>query len=253
MIIYLLLFIIGLVFGSFYLVVATRMPNEESLVLSRSHCDNCKHVLKWYELIPLVSYIIQKGKCRKCGSKISILAPFTEILTAICFCIPYFLYGFGYLYFTLVVLFSLMIIIYVSDFKFFIINDSPLFISILIILCLKFYYFGLKSCGLALLSGAIMFIVFMMVKLFGDKVFKKESLGGGDIKLAILIGVVLGVKLGLVAFILSAFIALPYAVMVSFKNKEGIVPYGPFLISSLIIVFIYMEQFKNMLYYLFNI
>ena len=83
--IYALLIILGLVFGSFYLVVATRLPKEESLVTSRSHCDNCKHILKWYELIPLISFIIQKGKCRKCGAKISVLAPLIEIVTAFAF------------------------------------------------------------------------------------------------------------------------------------------------------------------------
>ena len=249
--VYLLLCIFGLVFGSFYLVVATRMPNNESLVTSRSHCDNCKHILKWYELIPIISYLIQKGKCRKCGAKISILAPLIEIFTAICFMIPYYLYGFHYEFYALIVLLSLLIIIYISDFKYYIINDEPLFLSITIIVLLKYIFFGLKPFLLSLASGAIMFVIFMAVKLFGDKAFKKESLGGGDIKLSILIGVTLGVKLGLVAFIVSAFIALPYAILETTKSKKGIVPYGPFLITSLVAVFIFMKQFSDMIYYLF--
>ncbi len=250
--IYVLLVILGTVFGSFYLVVATRMPKEESLMLSRSHCDNCKHILSWYELIPIFSYIFLKGKCRKCGSKISILAPLTEIVTAACFSLAYYLYGFSYSFYALIILFSLMIIIFISDFKYYIINDEPLFISIFIILTLKFIYFGSKAFIFAVASGALMFILFILIKLFGDKAFKKESLGGGDIKLSILIGVTLGIKLGLVSFVLSAFIALPYAVIVSFKNKEGIVPYGPFLISSLVFVFIFMEQCSSFITSLFQ-
>lgn len=250
--IYVLLVILGTVFGSFYLVVATRMPNEESLVLSRSHCDNCKHVLEWYELIPIFSYIFQKGRCRKCGNKISILAPLVEIITAGCFCLAYYLYGFDYSFFALVVLLSLMIIIFISDFKYFIINDEPLFVSIIAILVLKTIFFGYKALLLSVASGLLMFLLFMAIKLFGDKAFKKESLGGGDIKLAILIGSVLGIKLGLMAFVLSAFIALPYAAFVSFKNKDGIVPYGPFLITSLVAVFIFMEECSDFLSYLFR-
>ena len=251
--IYILLAILGLVFGSFYLVVATRLPKEESLVVSRSHCDNCKHILKWYELIPVISYLMQKGKCRKCGARISILAPLIEIITAVSFCLPYYLYGFDYRFYALLILLSLTIIIFISDFKFYIINDEPLFISILAILVLKYIYFGIKPTGMAALAGIVMFTVFLCVKLFGDKAFKKESLGGGDIKLAILFGVTLGVKLGLFAFILSAFIALPYAVIASMKSKEDIVPYGPFLILSLVLVFIFMTKCSELINYLFAI
>lgn len=250
--IYLLLVIIGTIFGSFYLVVATRMPKEESLVLSRSHCDNCKHVLSWYELIPIFSYVFQRGKCRKCGARISLLAPLTEIITASCFCLSYYLYGFSYSFYALLVLLSLTIIIFISDFKYYIINDEPLFISIFAILGLKLGFFGFKAFAFSVVSGTLMFLLFILIKLFGDRAFKKESLGGGDIKLSILIGVTLGIKLGLVSFVLSAFIALPYAIIVSFKNKEGIVPYGPFLVSSLVLVFIFMKECADFINYLFQ-
>ena len=66
---YIFLFILGIILGSFYNVVATRIPNGESIIKPGSHCTNCYHLLKWYELIPLVSYIIQRGKCRKCYKK----------------------------------------------------------------------------------------------------------------------------------------------------------------------------------------
>ena len=250
--IYLLLVIIGTIFGSFYLVVATRMPKEESLVLSRSHCDNCKHVLSWYELIPIFSYVFQKGKCRKCGARISLLAPLTEIITASCFCLSYYLYGFNYSFYALLVLLSLTIIIFISDFKYYIINDEPLFISIFAILGLKLGFFGFKAFAFSVVSWYLMFLLFILIKLFGDRAFKKESLGGGDIKLSILIGVTLGIKLGLVSFVLSAFIALPYAIIVSFKNKEGIVPYGPFLVSSVVLVFIFMKECADFINYLFQ-
>ena len=249
--IYLLLGVLGAVFGSFYLVVALRLPKEEPFMLERSHCDNCKHVLSWYELIPIFSYIFLKGKCRKCGSRIPIYTLLVEIFTALIFCLGYYLYGFSYELYAFLIISSLAIIIFVSDFKYYIINDSPLFISIIGILILKYIYFGYEAALYAAASGVFLFTVFILVKLFGDKAFKKESLGGGDIKLSILIGVALGMKLGLTAFILSAFLALPYALIVSIKKKNDLVPYGPFLILSLLIVYVFIEQFSSLLHYLF--
>lgn len=248
---YVLLSIIGLVFGSFYLVVATRMPNEESLVFSRSHCDNCSHVLAWYELIPVISYLIQKGRCRKCGSKITILAPLVEIITAACFSLSFYLYGFDYKFYALVVLLSLVIIVFISDFKYYIINDVPLFTTITLIIILKVIFFGFEVLPKTLIAGLVLFLIFLGIKFFGDKAFKKESLGGGDVKLAILIGVTLGIKLGLTAFILSAFIALPYALFASVKSDKAIVPFGPFLMTSIIAVFLFMPYFEKIINYLF--
>ena len=251
--IYTFLAILGLVFGSFYLVVATRLPEEKSIIKPGSHCDNCNHLLKWYELIPVISYMLQKGKCRSCGAKIPFLTVIIEIITGVAFALPYYFYGFEYKYFAAVVIFSLTIIIFISDFKYYIINDSPLFTAIILILGLKLYFIGIGAVTHSLISGLFMFGLFLLIKFMGDRMFKKESLGGGDIKLAILLGVVLNIKLGLTAFVLSAFIAFPYALFVSIFKKEGLVPYGPFIIASLAIVFsfsTYFTQLVNHLFYL---
>lgn len=251
--IYFMLAILGLVFGSFYLVVATRLPEEKSIIKPGSHCDNCNHELKWYELIPVISYMLQKGKCRSCGAKIPFLTVIIELITAGAFVLPYYLYGFDYKFFAAIVIFSLTIIIFISDFKYYIINDGPLFTSIIFIILLKLYFFNYKVILHSVLSGLIMFVLFLLIKFFGDRIFKKESLGGGDIKLAILLGVVLNLKLGLTAFVLSAFIAFPYALFVSIFKKEAIVPYGPFIIAALVIVFIFssqVTQIVNTLFYL---
>ena len=91
----------------------------------------------------------------------------------------------------------------------------------------------------------------LLIGKLGKLIFKREALGGGDIKLAIVIGLILNFKLGLVAIILSSLLAMPYAlgVMMLSKNKE--VPYGPFLIGGLGIVFIFMEKFNNLINFLF--
>lgn len=249
--VYTFLAILGLVFGSFFLVVATRLPEEKSIVKPGSHCDNCNHELKWYELIPVISYAIQKGKCRSCGAKIPFLTVIIELVTAFAFVLPYYLYGFEYEFFAAIVIFSLTIIIFISDFKYYIINDGPLFVTIALVILLKFYFFDYKVAIHSIAAGLIMFLLFLSIKFLGDKIFKKESLGGGDIKLAILLGVALDLKLGLAAFVLSAFIAFPYALFVSIFKKEAIVPYGPFIISSLVIVFCFQEQFTQLINTLF--
>lgn len=251
--IYAFLAIFGLIFGSFYLVVATRLPEEKSIIKPGSHCDNCNHELKWYELIPVISYIIQKGKCRSCGAKIPFLTVIIEIITALSFVIAYYLYGFDYKFFAAIVIFSLTIIIFISDFKYYIINDGPLFTTIIFIVLLKIYFFSYKAVLYSILSGALMFLLLLSIKFLGDRIFKKESLGGGDIKLAILLGVTLDFKLGLAAFVISAFIAFPYALFVSLFKKEAIVPYGPFIISALVLVFCFstqVEQLINTLFYI---
>ena len=183
-----LMFIIGAILGSFYLVVGTRLPLKENIITGRSRCDNCHKTLKWYELIPIISYLIQGGKCRHCHKPIKIEHLIVEIVTGI-------LFLFGYLYFGLtiklgifLVITSLALIIFISDFKYMIILDSPLIISTILLIILKYFEVGLKNTFISILYGIVLFIFMYLIKLLGDKMFKRESLGGGDIKLCFIIG-----------------------------------------------------------------
>ncbi len=250
--IYIYLFVLGAVFGSFYTVIGLRRPLNQSIIKPASHCEECNHQLKWYELIPLISFLIQRGKCRYCGTKISFIYPLIEILSGSLFALSFYLFGFAYN--TLIMLFisSLLIIIFVSDFKYYIILDGPLIIFGILILLIKYFQSDLKTILFSLLSGFCLLGVMLLVKFIGDKLFKRESLGGGDIKLAFLIGFIVGFKLGLVSLILSSFIALPYAFYVILSKNNDEMPLGPFLISSLLIVFIfsdYINLFLKMFYF----
>jgi len=89
------IFIIGCIFGSFFNVVGYRVPNELSIVRPGSFCPKCKHSLRWYELIPIFSFLIQKGKCRDCKEKISIIYPVVELTTGILFVSSYLIFGFS--------------------------------------------------------------------------------------------------------------------------------------------------------------
>ena len=117
-----LLFIIGSCFGSFYLVIGKRLPKNENAVNSRSHCDNCDHILSWWELVPIFSYVILGGKCHKCKKHISLLNPLVEIAVGGLFAFGFWYYGFSYNFYIFLIIASLMMIIFISDFGVF--NDK---------------------------------------------------------------------------------------------------------------------------------
>ena len=247
------IFIFGLIMGSFYNVLATRLPIGKSIIKPGSHCDACNHKLKWYENIPLISYIIQKGKCKNCITKIPFDVFLSELATGVLFLFSYLYFGISYNFFIMLILSSLCVIIFVSDFKYMIILDSPLIISGVLVLILKTVYYGYKTIIPTLVSGIITFLVMLLVGFIGKKMYKRDALGGGDIKLSFIIGMILGVQVAMVSLIFSTFLALPYALATIVLKKDSEVPFGPFIVSSLFIVFLYYDKFYNIvkLFYLF--
>ena len=234
-----LFFILGTILASFYVCLSLRLPNDISIVKGRSYCDNCHTTLKTLDLIPILSYIFLGGKCRYCKSKISIINIISELALGILF--------------AFMIIISLVLIIFVSDFKYLVILDYPLFIGVMLILILKYVYFGFIGFRNALISGFLLVSMLLIIKLVGDKVFKRESLGWGDVKLASFIGVVLGIRLGLTSLVLGSFIALPYATYYVSKKQEKEIPFGPFLIFSVFIIFMFMDQFDYLIKALFLI
>ena len=248
-----LFFILGTILASFYVCLSLRLPNDISIVKGRSYCDNCHTTLKTLDLIPILSYIFLGGKCRYCKSKISIINIISELALGILFALGYYLYGISYELFAFMIIISLVLIIFVSDFKYLVILDYPLFIGVMLILILKYVYFGFIGFRNALISGFLLVSMLLIIKLVGDKVFKRESLGWGDVKLASFIGVVLGIRLGLTSLVLGSFIALPYATYYVSKKQEKEIPFGPFLIFSVFIIFMFMDQFDYLIKALFLI
>ena len=246
-----LMFIIGAILGSFFLVIGTRLPKGEDAFFSRSKCDYCNHTLKWYNLIPIFSYVWQLGKCSYCHKKIAIENLVVEIATGLLFSLSYIFFPGGYHLFVALIISSLLIIIFVSDFKYMIILDSPLIISSILIIILKCIYYDAKAAFISIISGVALFFVMLLIFNIGKLLFKKEALGGGDIKLAFVIGLTLDFYLGLVAIVLSTFLALPYAVASLEIKKHSEFPYGPFLVGALFIVFFHYDKFVNLLNFLF--
>ena len=179
-----------------------------------------------------------------------ILNLFIGVVNALVVLVSYYTFGISYEFFASLIIAGLVFIIFISDFKYMIILDSPLIVAGILILILRAYFNGFQDMGFSLFAGVILFFVMLFIGFLGKKMFKREALGGGDIKLAGIIGIVLGLKLGLVAIILSSLLALPYAAGAMMLNRDSEVPFGPFLIASMAIVFIFADKFSNLIAFL---
>lgn len=252
-------FVFGCVMGSFYHVVATRLSNDESIVYPASHCPKCNHQLKWYENIPIISYLMLKGKCSGCHSKIPISYLIVEIVTGLLFSVSYHCFHFSYMQIISLIFISSLVIIIVSDIEYMIILDEVLVFSTLLIIIVYFIFFvweygliqGVSKLVLNhIYPGVGAFGSMYALKIFGDKVFKKESLGGGDIKLMFLFGLVLGFPLAICTIFLATFIAFPIALIVMFMDRENVIPFGPFLSMAAMLIFISKVEFIEIIEFL---
>ncbi len=230
-----MIFILGLIFGSFYNVVGYRLPNNMSIVFPQSHCPNCNHKLKFYELIPVLSYIFLLGRCKVCKKRISFSYPFFEIVTGVLFLISYVQFGLSLKFFISITFISILIIISISDIRYYIIPDEVLIIGSILLIIEFITNSYINNLGfingvlIKILNGLGSFAILYLFKVFGDTVFQKESLGGGDIKLLFIIGLVLGFDMSIVAIFIASFIALPLSIISLIKNDNNILPFGPYL------------------------
>ena len=235
-------FMFGAVLGSFYNVVGYRIPKGESLIYPSSHCTNCGHKLRFYELVPIFSFLFLRGKCSKCKQKISWFYTIFEFITAVLFVISYIVFKNNIMELIIALTFvSLMVIICVSDFNFMIIPDSVLLVFAILILIELSIMNGLDVWK-NLVSGLLSFGSMFLIKLLGDFLFKKESMGGGDIKLMFVIGMVLGWTNAMCSIFFGSLVGLPIAILILLKNKNHELPFGPLLAAgALIILFIHFD------------
>ena len=230
-------FMLGAIFGSFYYVVAYRIPKGESIVSPGSHCPSCNHYLTPLELIPIFSYVLQGGKCKNCKQKISIFYPLFEVACGVLFGLGYLFYGLSWDLLIVLTFISLIMIIMLSDYYYMIIPDGVLIFFVVSIAIEMFFIHGFNYLIMHLLYGVISFGLMFLLKLFGDFLFKKESMGGGDIKLLFAFGLMFGWQMSIVSVFLAAIIGLPISLILLRKNNDNVLPFGPYLgAASLIIV-----------------
>lgn len=236
-IVYLILFFIyGLIFGSFFNVLGSRLPNGESIILPPSHCNNCNHKLTAIELIPVISYIIQKGRCKNCGVKLSIMYPLYELFCGIVFAICYYKFGITKEIIIPITFISMLLIIIVSDIEYMIIPDEVLIFFGIALLIEILIINGFNSLLNSILYGLGAFFIMLLIKIIGDHLFKKESMGGGDIKLMFFFGLCTNFANALFSIFVGSIIALPISLIILKLKKTNIIPFGPFLSLGIMII-----------------
>lgn len=223
------------------------MPKGESLLYPSSHCTKCNHKLGPLELIPILSFLFLGGKCKNCKEKISWFYPIFELFSGILFAMSFYKFGFSLKCLLAIVFISMLLIIIISDYQTMIIPDSVLIVFSAFIIILKFFIFGIENIGISLVHAILSFIFMLLLKLFGDFLFKKESMGGGDIKLLAVFGLMFGFPMSVVSVFMAAFIGLPISLILLKKNKSHEIPFGPFLAVSAIIIVLFEIDFNSFL------
>ncbi len=237
--------VVGLCIGSFLNALVYRIPRQLSFVMNRSICPSCKAQLAWYHNIPLVSYAALRGKCAFCRARISVRYPLVEAANAALYLYFYWQLGFAPEFFVFAYLSSVLLAIFFIDLDFQIIPNLFTYSGIVLGLAVSFLPGGLtpvQSLIGFLVGGGALYLIAML----GDWLFKKESMGGGDIKMAAMLGAFLGWQQVLFVFIASAVIGLLVSIvmmMVSAKmRKERVIPFGPFLAGAAMLAILYGDR-----------
>ncbi|MGG0656756.1 prepilin peptidase [Rummeliibacillus pycnus] len=240
--------IVGLVFGSFFNVVGIRLPKGESIVTPPSHCEGCKRRLTAIDLVPVLSYLFLRGKCRSCGSKIGFFHPLMELLTGILYALSYLHFGFTLELVVAILFISLLVIITVSDIVYMLIPDKVLLPFALVLIIMRIFS-PLDPWWDAIVGAAVGFGILFVIAFVS-----KGGMGGGDIKLFFVIGLVLGFKLTIVALFMSAVIGLVAGVVQLMWQKKGSkqpIPFGPWIAVGSVLTYFYgqeiLEWYTNLL------
>lgn len=217
-------------------MVGIRIPNKESL-MGRSHCPNCGKTLGPLELFPIIGFLVLKGKCKGCNTGIPIKYPLMEFITGVLFLSSFVFLQYNMIEYVLIVLFiSLMVIVTVSDMYYqtipdiFLIIFFPLIFALRIVSPIEMWYDGI-------IGGVIGFGFMYLIALYGKLRFKKDALGGGDIKLYFIIGVVLGYQMVILSLFFAALFGIVYSMII--RKKEGYLPFVPFIFAGSMLTYFF--------------
>ena len=234
----------GLLIGSFLNVCIYRIPKGQSIAFPPSHCPSCQIDLKWYHLIPVISYLLQRGRCGHCQEKISLQYPMIELLNAGLYGFIYIKYGFTLAFFFYAVIFSLLIVVAMIDLQEMLIPDILIvcIIGATLVYKLALYILYKQSPQLldsagGLILSALVFLIIMFLS--------KGGMGGGDVTLIGSLGFILGIQMifltMLIAFILGALISV-FLLITKIKDRKDPIPFGPFIILAFFIVVFWGES-----------
>lgn len=239
----LLIFVFGLVVGSFINCVLYRLYKNQSFIGGRSYCPNCKRQLGFWDLIPVFSFLFLRGKCRYCRQKISWQYPFIELITALIFCLVYWATGLNFLLLARNLFFSaVLIIIFVFDLKYQLISDRIIIPAVIIAFLFNLF---LKISWLNLVLGVIIGSSLFLIQYL---ISKGKWIGFGDIYLGFSMGAMLGWQKVILAIVLGYFIGSITAIVLLVSKKETLkskIALGPFLVVGACIALLYGEEILN--------
>lgn len=235
-----LAFISGSVFGSFICCAADRYKDEQSVFAGRSHCPNCGHKLGLLDLFPIFSYLFLRGKCRYCGSHIPLRCLLAEVIGGLVFLTVALKFGLNIRTLEVCLLSAVLMAVTLIDYDTMEIPDGLIALGVLIFFLFSLFYGGINerlytgSLGALCLGGGMLVISLIM-----DFILKKDSLGGGDIKLFGMLGLFLGLKEGLLMLILSSLIGLISAVV---GGKKSEFPFGPSIAFAAFVTLLFGQE-----------
>lgn len=247
---YIFIIILGLVIGSFLNVCIHRIPMEESISYPPSHCTSCTHKLKPLDLIPVLSYIFLRGKCRYCNDKISIRYPIIEIVNAILYLFIYLNFGITLITIKYFIMISFAIVIAMIDYDTqFVYSSTTIFGMIMGISFIVIQGIMYKNGVFDFLLGGIIgaFII-------GAIVFTTKGMGEGDIEIAVIFGLFLGVKgiiVGLFLGIVIGGIAGIIILSLKLKKAKDKIAFGPFIVIGCLISMMWGNRLVEMYLTLF--
>ncbi|WP_241714513.1 prepilin peptidase [Sulfoacidibacillus ferrooxidans] len=230
----------GLIFGSFFGVVGTRVPRGESIVTPPSHCLTCGHKLTPFELIPVLSWFLQKGRCRRCGTHVSIFYPIVEVMTGILFCITWMQMGLVPEFFISIFASSVFIVLSIIDYESYRLPNIIVMPSTLALLLARFFIHPLGF--FSYISGAL--IGFLLI--YAIIIFSKGGMGFGDAKLFLFVGFYVGFSQTIFTLVLASLLGALMGVLFMIMGrlqKRAVIPFGPFIGLSAIVVHLYGTPF----------
>nr|WP_307991001.1 prepilin peptidase [uncultured Niameybacter sp.] len=235
--VYGLAIILGSIFGSFINCMSWRIVHGESVWKGRSHCTSCGHVLHTRDLVPILSYVFLRGECRYCKEKVSIRYVFIEILLVVVFISFIWKYGISFLTLRYLVLACILLGLALVDFDSYEIPDGFIMTGIFWwLITIPFIDNSIvEQLKTGLLGGGAIGGGVLMLSLLMDKLLKKESMGGGDIKLFFMLGLYMGPALSLFNLNISCILGI-FIVVLMKKNR---IPFGPAIVGASWITFLW--------------
>lgn len=234
---YIIIFLFGITTGSFLNVCIYRIPEGESIVKTPSHCMSCGERLRWYELIPLFSWLFQRGRCRRCHSPISVQYPLIEAANGILWVIVYHCFGMSVLTVICCAVTSALLALSVTDGR---TGEIPPGYNWFLLVCAAAVVAVDRGSWLGHVTGALAVSVPLLIILLASR---GRAIGGGDVKLMAACGLLLGWKLIILAFILGCiFGSVIHLLRMKFSRAEHVLALGPYLSAGVFVSMLWGEH-----------